>query len=91
MRTEIYVGNCHPDSSVEELARMFSEAGTVCQVKLIFDEENLRRSFCFVAMSSEEEAMKAIARFNRCMFHGRELAVSKARGITARPDYLERG
>ncbi len=80
----IYVGNLPFSASEEEIRELFSQHGTVHQVKLITDRETGRpRGFGFVEMDPEE-ADKAIEALNGADMGGRDLRVNEARPRTER-------
>ena len=59
---------------------LFEAAGTVVSCDLIVDRvTSLSKGFAFVEMGSEEEAAKAISRFNGRELGGRTLSVNEAR------------
>jgi cold-inducible RNA-binding protein len=86
MTTKLYVGNLPFASTAQELQNLFSQAGTVASVDLIFDKFTGRsRGFAFIAMSTPEEAQAAIEKFNGFGMDGRNLTVNEARPKEERP------
>jgi cold-inducible RNA-binding protein len=80
MSTKLYVGNLAFQTSSEQLAELFAQAGTVESASVIEDRETGRsRGFGFVEMSSSDEARKAIEQFNGQDFNGRNLNVNEAK------------
>jgi cold-inducible RNA-binding protein len=80
MSTKLYVGNLAFQTSSEELAELFAQAGTVESASVIEDRETGRsRGFGFVEMASSEEARAAIEQFNGRDFNGRNLNVNEAK------------
>ena len=80
MSTKLYVGNLAFQTSSEQLAELFAQAGTVESASVIEDRETGRsRGFGFVEMSSSEEARAAIEQFNGQDFNGRNLNVNEAK------------
>jgi cold-inducible RNA-binding protein len=80
MSTKLYVGNLPFASTAQDLQDLFSQAGTVAGVDLIFDKFTGRsRGFAFVSMSSAEEAQAAIQKFHGFPIEGRNLTVNEAR------------
>jgi cold-inducible RNA-binding protein len=81
----LYVGGLSYDTSESELEHLFSQAGTVDAVKVVFDRDSGRsKGFGFVEMSSEGEASRAISLLNGTQQGGREIKVSQARPQGAR-------
>ena len=77
---KIYVGNFSFSMTEEELRSMFEPYGNVESATLVTDRNTGRsRGFGFVAMSSDEEAAKAMAELNGRESGGRALIVNEAR------------
>jgi cold-inducible RNA-binding protein len=86
MSTKLYVGNLPFASTAQDLQELFSQAGKVASVDLIFDKFTGRsRGFAFVAMGTPEEAQAAIEKFNGFGLEGRNLTVNEARPKEDRP------
>src|ERR1700693_3278127 len=80
MATKLFVGSLAYSVTDEELAEVFSEAGTVESAKVILDRDtNRSKGFGFVEMSSEEEAKAAIDKLNGKEISGRAIVVNEAR------------
>jgi RNA recognition motif-containing protein len=80
MSMKLYVGNLSFDTTGEDLAELFSQAGTVESASVVSDRDTGRsRGFGFVEMASKEEGEAAIAQFNGAEVHGRSLTVNEAR------------
>ena len=80
MGKRLYVGNLPYRMSEEELATVFSQAGTVANVAIIMDRETGRsKGFAFVEMSSQSEVQKAISLFSGYSLNDRPLTVNVAR------------
>jgi RNA recognition motif-containing protein len=76
----IYVGNLSFQATTEDITSVFSEYGTVKQVKLPVDRETGRmRGFAFVEMASDAEEDEAIKALDSANWMGRDLKVNKAR------------
>ncbi len=79
-QTKLYVGNLSYETTEDDLRRLFSMAGTVNQVAMIKDRDTGSfKGFAFITMNSEEEANKAVERFNGHSIGSRELKVNLAR------------
>ncbi len=75
----IYVGNLQFQTSEEDLSSLFSQYGSVHNVKIIKDRETNRpRGFGFVDME-DAEAQSAIEALNGVEFGGRSLKVNEAK------------
>jgi RNA recognition motif-containing protein len=86
MSTKLYVGNLPFTSTAQDLQDLFSQAGTVAGVDLIFDKFTGRsRGFAFISMSTPEEAQAAIQKFHGFAMDGRNLTVNEARPKEERP------
>src|SRR5262245_20754764 len=79
MTKKLYVGNLSFQTTESELDGLFAQVGAVESVTII-DERDTGRSkgFGFVVMG-DEDADKAIERFNGKEFNGRALTVNEAR------------
>ncbi len=85
MGKKLYVGNLPFSANESSVNELFSQSGTVESVKLITDRDTGRsKGFCFVEMSSDEEATSAIEKLNGQDLGGRPLTVSEARPMTPR-------
>lgn len=79
MSKRIFVGNLSYNTTENDLATLFEQAGQVESVNIVTDRETGRsRGFAFVEMGAEE-ADKAIAQFNGADLGGRALTVNEAR------------
>ena len=86
MQTKLYVGNLPFSCTALELQGLFSEAGAVAAIDLVFDKVTGRpRGFAFVTMATPEEAKAAIDKLHGHALDGRKLTVSEARASSERP------
>lgn len=90
MSAKVFVGNLDFNTTKDEVQSLFSEIGAIRDVFLPMDRESGRpRGFAFVEYSSEEDAAKAIEKFNGYQLSGRALRVNAAeerpRGGGSRP------
>jgi cold-inducible RNA-binding protein len=75
----IFVGNLSYQTTEDQLADLFAEAGPVESVTIVTDRDTGRsRGFAFVEMDSEA-ANKAIEKFNGGELNGRAINVNEAR------------
>jgi hypothetical protein len=75
----IFVGNLSYQTTEDQLADLFAEAGPVESVTIVTDRDTGRsRGFAFVEMDSEA-ANKAIEKFNGVELNGRAINVNEAR------------
>ncbi|PKA66047.1 33 kDa ribonucleoprotein, chloroplastic [Apostasia shenzhenica] len=73
----LYVGNLPYTTTSSELAELFSQAGAVDTVEIIYDRVTDRsRGFGFVTMASVEEANEAIRLFDGSLVGGRTVKVN---------------
>ncbi|PKA54491.1 31 kDa ribonucleoprotein, chloroplastic [Apostasia shenzhenica] len=76
---KLFVGNLPYDVDSEKLAHLFEKAGIVEVAEVIYNRDtDQSRGFGFVAMSTVEEAEKAVVMFHRYDCNGRLLTVNKA-------------
>src|ERR1043166_9324162 len=86
MSNNLYVGNLSFETTENALTDLFSQAGKVTSTNMIQDKfTGKSRGFAFVAMSSTEEANKAIETLNGKDLDGRALTVNIARPKEDRP------
>lgn len=84
--SKLYIGNLPFSTTAQELQDLFSQAGGVAAVDLIFDKFTGRsRGFAFVEMAGVEDAQKAIERFHGYDLGGRKITVNEARPREERP------
>lgn len=79
MSSKVFVGNLDFNTSRDEVQSLFSQVGPVRDVFLPTDRDSGRpRGFAFVEFESDEDAQKAIERFNGYELSGRALRVNAA-------------
>src|SRR5215831_2864866 len=79
MTKKLYVGNLSFQTTESELDSLFAQVGAVESVTIINDRDTGRsKGFGFVVMG-DEDAEKAIERYNGKEFNGRALTVNEAR------------
>ena len=79
MSSKVFVGNLDFNATRADVQTLFAEVGEIRDVFLPTDRESGRpRGFAFVEYASEEDAAKAIERFNGYQFSGRALRVNAA-------------
>jgi RNA recognition motif-containing protein len=80
MSTKLYVGNLPFASTAQDIQDLFSQAGSVSSVDLIFDKITGRsRGFAFVEMATPAEAQAAMQKFHGHAMDNRNLTVTEAR------------
>jgi len=85
MNTKLYVGNIPFATTAQDLQDLFSQAGGVAAVDLIFDKFTGRsRGFAFVTMTTGEDAQKAIEKLHGHAMEGRNITVNEARPMEQR-------
>jgi RNA recognition motif-containing protein len=79
MPSKIFVGNLDFNATKAQVQQLFAEVGEIKDVFLPTDRESGRpRGFAFVEYASDDDAAKAIERFNGYTFSGRALRVNAA-------------
>lgn len=79
MSSKVFVGNLDFNATRADVQTLFAEVGEIRDVFLPTDRESGRpRGFAFVEYASEEDAAKAIEKFNGYQFSGRALRVNAA-------------
>ena len=87
MAKKLFVGSLPFSTTSEELEKMFSEVGEVGSANIITDRMSGRsRGFGFVEMTKNEDAKKAIEKFNGSDMNGRDIVVNEAKPREERPD-----
>jgi len=76
---KVFVGNLEFSTTKDQLEELFGEVGSIVDVFLPSDRATGRpRGFAFVEFSSDEDAEKAIQRFDGYELGGRNLRVNAA-------------
>lgn len=79
MGSKVFVGNLDYNTRREEVQTLFAEVGEIRDVFLPTDRETGRpRGFAFVEFANDEDAAKAIEKFNGHQLGGRALRVNAA-------------
>src|SRR4051812_9398813 len=79
MPAKVFVGNLDFNTTKDEVQSLFSQVGEIRDVFLPTDRESGRpRGFAFVEFASDEDAAKAIEKFNGYELSGRALRVNAA-------------
>lgn len=79
MNKRIYVGNLDYSTTDKDLEELFSSEGGVTYAKVIRNLDGRSKGFGFVEMSNDEEAAKAIEKYDKSSFKERNLVVNEAR------------
>jgi RNA recognition motif-containing protein len=76
---KIFVGNLSPDVNEQELTALFSEHGSVSNVKIVRDMSNqMSRGFGFLEMPRKIDAKKALKTLNDFELRGKKISVNEA-------------
>ncbi|MEO8215807.1 MAG: RNA-binding protein [Acidobacteriota bacterium] len=76
---KIFVGNLSFNTTKDELEQLFAQEGSLQEVFLPTDRESGRpRGFAFVTYNSDDDAVRAIEKFNGQELGGRALRVNSA-------------
>src|SRR5512138_1455076 len=79
MSSKVFVGNLDFKTTKEEVQTLFAQIGEIRDVFLPTDRESGRpRGFAFVEFASDDDAAKAIEKFNGYQLSGRALRVNAA-------------
>jgi cold-inducible RNA-binding protein len=79
MSAKVFVGNLDFRTTKDEVQSLFSQIGAIKDVFFPTDRESGRpRGFAFVEFQSDEDAQKAIEKFNGYELSGRALRVNPA-------------
>jgi RNA recognition motif-containing protein len=79
MGSKVFVGNLDYNTRKEEVQGLFAQVGEIRDVFLPTDRETGRpRGFAFVEYANDEDAAKAIEKFNGYQMGGRALRVNAA-------------
>jgi len=82
MNNRLYIGNLSPAVSEETLRGLFSQKGTVAEVKLALDPVTRQsRGTAFITMATGEEAAAAQRAFHSYGLGGRYILVTEARPV----------
>lgn len=90
MAKRLYVGNLPYSMRNEGLNELFSQVGVVKDATVVMekmqDATERSKGFGFVEYENDEDAVKAIEKFNGFEVEGRALRVDEARPREERPD-----
>ena len=79
MSAKIFVGNLDFKTTRDEIQTLFSQIGEIRDIFLPNDRDTGRpRGFAFVEYANDEDAAKAIQKFDRYEMNGRALRVNAA-------------
>ena len=77
---KIFVGNLSPEVNEQELIALFSEHGSVGNVKIVRDASNqTSRGFGFVDMVRKVDGKKALKTLNDFELKGQKMSVNEAK------------
>lgn len=91
MNKRLHIGNLEFSITNEDLQELFSSEGIVTEVKVIRTLEGKSKGFAFVEMDTEEEAAKAIEKYDKSVFKERTIFVNEARSNLNRDSSGGRG
>jgi cold-inducible RNA-binding protein len=75
----LHIGNLAYSVTNEELEKLFSSEGSVTSAKVIRSLDGRSKGFGFVEMGTEEEASKAMEKYDQSSFKDRTIWVNEAR------------
>ena len=79
MNKRLHIGNLEYSTTNEELEELFSSVGSLTSVKIIRTLEGKSKGFAFVEMETEDDASKAIEKYDQSSFKERTLFVNEAK------------
>lgn len=80
MAKKLFIGSLPYSVTGPDLEKLFAEVGTVVSATVISDRmTNRSKGFGFVEMETEEEAQKAIQKFNGYTIDDRQIVVNEAK------------
>lgn len=85
MNKRLHIGNLDYSTTNEELEKLFSSVGNMTSVKVIRTLDGKSKGFGFVEMETEDEAAKAIEKYNESSFKERTIFVNEAKPQLNRP------
>jgi cold-inducible RNA-binding protein len=91
MNKRLYIGNLSYSITNKELEELFSSEGNVISVKVIRRLDGKSKGFGFVEMETEEEASRAIEKYNESDFKDRMIYVDEAKPRKQRNIFIEKG
>jgi RNA recognition motif-containing protein len=85
MNVTLYVGNLSKLTTEAALTNLFSQVGDVTSLRIMKDQDSGEsRAYGFLTMSSENEADKAVSKFNGYSFEQHNLKVGLTKPRTVR-------
>jgi RNA recognition motif-containing protein len=84
MNNRLYVENLGPGITDERLRELFSQKGQVLEVQMVLDPSGRSNGRAYVTMATPELATAALS-FHSHSLEGRNIAVTHARPIEAKP------
>jgi RNA recognition motif-containing protein len=75
----LHIGNLAYSVTNEELEKLFSSEGSVTSAKVIRSLDGRSKGFGFVEMETEEEASKAMEKYDQSSFKDRTIWVNEAK------------
>jgi RNA recognition motif-containing protein len=75
----LHVGNLEYSVTNKDLEKLFSSEGFVTDVKVIRALNGKSKGFGFIEMETEEEATRAIEKYDKSIFKDRTIFVNEAR------------
>ena len=86
MNKRLHVGNLDYSVTSKDLEELFSGEGMVVSVRVIRRLDGKSKGFGYVEMETEDEALKAIERFNKTEFKNRTIYVNEAKPLSERAE-----
>jgi RNA recognition motif-containing protein len=86
--TKLFVGNISSTTSDKDLTDLFGTVAGFVSAKISFGVNNENSRSGYVVMKDDDEAKKAIAKFNNQSLNGNRLRVMKAHPIDQKSDFF---
>lgn len=75
----IHVGNLSPDTTEEDLMKLFSQFGKVISINIMKYPSSLSKGYGFIDMPATSEAKEAIQKLKAKDVKGKNISVGEAR------------
>lgn len=91
LNKRLHVGNLEYSATDDDLEGLFSSEGSVVSAKVIRRLDGKSKGFGYVEMETEDEASKAMDKYDQTEFKSRTIYVNEAKPKTNRTDFNRKG
>lgn len=91
MNKRLHVGNLEYSTTDDDLEGLFSSEGNVVSARVIRRLDGKSKGFGYVEMETEDEASKAMEKYDQTEFKSRTIYVNEAKPMTGRTDFAGKG